>query len=104
MMFCPKCGSILTLKPNKKIGCNNCSYTTKQKKLILKEKTDKAKKIEIIDKGIDVLPQTDIKCPKCGNDKAFYWLVQTRASDEGETQFFRCTKCNHIWRSYGWRN
>ena len=45
-------------------------------------------------------PKTEIKCPKCGNPEAYYWLLQTRAGDEPETQFFRCTKCSHQWRNY----
>ena len=44
------------------------------------------------------LPETEAECPQCGNDKAYYWLVQTRAADEPETRFFRCTKCKKVWR------
>jgi len=100
-MFCPKCGAILIVKKDSdKIGCS-CGYQARNvKNIIIKEKVAPAKKIEVIDKTIETLPKTDIKCPKCGHDKAYYWLVQTRASDEGDTQFFRCVKCNHYWRSY----
>ncbi|PJB94591.1 transcription factor S, partial [Candidatus Pacearchaeota archaeon CG_4_9_14_0_8_um_filter_35_24] len=24
----------------------------------------------------------------------------TRAADESETKFYRCTKCDHTWREY----
>lgn len=48
----------------------------------------------------DPLPITDTEgCPKCGNIQAYWWLVQTDAADEPSSQFFRCTKCNHTWRT-----
>ena len=85
----------------KKISCSHCGYTHRQRKTLnIKERTEKEKKIEIIDKTIETLPKTDAKCPKCGHNKAYYWLAQTRAADEAETQFFRCAKCGNQWRQY----
>ena len=103
MLFCPRCKSILIPKKDnpKKILCSNCGYTSRQhRSLNIKEKAEKEKKIEIIDKTMETLPKTDAKCPKCGHNKAYYWLAQTRAADEAETQFFRCAKCGHQWRQY----
>ena len=102
MMFCPKCGSILLPDLDKKvIKCRNCNYKeSKNKNIVIKEKINNKEKIKIIDKNIETLPKTQVDCPKCGHNQAYYWLVQTRASDEPETQFFRCVKCNHQWRSY----
>lgn len=48
----------------------------------------------------DPLPITDTEgCPKCGNIQAHWWIVQTDSADEPSTQFFRCTTCNHTWRT-----
>jgi DNA-directed RNA polymerase subunit M len=44
--------------------------------------------------------QVKAECPKCGNDKAHWWMVQTRGIDESSTQFYRCTKCGYTWRDY----
>ena len=100
MMFCPRCKSILLPNPqDKKIRCG-CGYSSNFKKVIIKEKVENNKKIEIIDKTAETLPKTEIECVKCGYDQAYYWLAQTRASDEAETQFFRCCKCGHQWRNY----
>ena len=100
MNFCPKCGGLLLPDSNKKLKCV-CGYASKQSKtVIIKEKVDNGKKIEIVDKQIQVLPKTNIDCPKCGNDQAYYWSVQTRSSDEAETMFFKCCKCEHQWRQY----
>ncbi len=46
------------------------------------------------------LPTVRVECPKCGNNLAYVWQVQTRGSDESSTQFFRCTKCSHTFREY----
>ncbi len=104
-MFCPKCGSILVPKKdgNKKSLACSCGYKsndTKQAKIkeaVVKEK----KEVEVIDKGdLETLPSTDEKCEKCGHEKAYFWLVQTRAGDEPETKFLKCEKCGHTWRDY----
>ena len=48
----------------------------------------------------DPHPITDSEiCPKCGNNQARWWIVQTDSADEPSTQFFRCTKCMHTWRT-----
>ena len=49
---------------------------------------------------LNTLPTTKIDCPKCGHNEAMWWFLQTRSGDEPPTQFYRCLKCNHTWRSY----
>ena len=104
MIFCPKCGAILMPKrrSNKTYLHCSCGYSDRERKSVLiKEKSfiDK-KKVEVVEKEIETSPKTKEECPKCNHKEAYYWLVQTRAGDEAETRFFRCTKCNAIWRSY----
>ena len=104
-MFCPKCQSILLpiKRPNKTTFSCSCGYKSKNKeKITISEeiKEQKRDKIEVIDKKVDILPKTKEECPKCKHEEAYYWLVQTRAADEAPTRFFRCGKCNHVWRSY----
>ena len=53
------------------------------------------------ERNISTLPKTRIKCPKCDNNEAFWWMIQTRGIDEPITTFLRCTKCSHTWRDYG---
>ncbi|MEM4181605.1 MAG: transcription factor S [Candidatus Pacearchaeota archaeon] len=101
MKFCPKCGAMLILK-NKNFGCPRCNYSTKEKvDLKVKEKIEEKQAIEVIkDKDVDILPKIAAECKKCGNKEAYFWTSQTRGSDETETRFFRCTKCDNTWREY----
>jgi len=104
-MFCPKCGYLLLPKKQdgkRVMACSSCSFVSKDlenTKII--EKAAKEKELDIVEEDDSKsLPITEAECPNCGNKKAHYWLVQTRAGDEPETKFLKCTKCNHIWRDY----
>ncbi len=101
MEFCPKCGSVLIQK-RKNYGCPRCSYISKEKvSLKTSEKINKRnKKVVVSKETTNLQPIVNEKCKKCGNDKAYFWTVQTRSSDEAETKFFKCTKCGFTWRDY----
>jgi DNA-directed RNA polymerase subunit M len=106
MKFCPKCKSLLM--PKKKKGtvvleCSSCGFIDKSgAETVLKETTKEKSRIQVVDPKVtdENLPTTEEICEKCGNDTAYYWLVQTRAADEAQTKFLRCTKCGHTWRDY----
>ena len=103
MEFCPKCGAVLVHKKSSN-DCPRCKYVKKgSTNLSTSEKISEKKEIAIVkdkDKGMDIMPTTYEKCPKCGHDKAYFWTVQTRGSDEAETKFFKCVKCGHTRRDY----
>ncbi|MFW6233646.1 MAG: transcription factor S [Nanoarchaeota archaeon] len=102
MQFCPKCGAIL-IKKTKNFGCPRCNYSSKDKtKISSSEEIEKAKEVSVVNesKGDQTLPIVPADCPKCKNSKAYFWVIQTRSSDEAETKFFKCTKCEHTWREY----
>ncbi len=103
-MFCPKCKSILLPKKRgskQVMCCTSCTYCSAEGKAVISERVEQdKKKIEVVKSGAEPLPTTDVSCPKCGNKKAYYWFIQTRASDEPETQFLKCTACSHQWRVY----
>ncbi len=102
MQFCPKCGAIL-IKKTKNFGCPRCNYSSKDSEgMKSSEKIDKSKDVVVMkDKQFDTRPITTENCNKCKNDKAYFWTIQTRASDEAETKFFQCTKCGETWKEYG---
>ncbi len=105
--FCPKCGSIML--PDRKKGvfvCRNCGYEEPidpedAKGYKMTQKVEhKREDIPVIEQELETLPKVKITCPKCGNDEAYWWELQTRAGDEPSTIFYKCTKCGHVWRSY----
>ncbi|MDD5331764.1 MAG: transcription factor S [Candidatus Nanoarchaeia archaeon] len=103
MMFCQKCGSVLVPGRDKDgiiLKCK-CGYNSRARKNVLiteEVKLGREDKIELVDKKIETLPKTKEECPKCGNNTAYFWTIQTRAADEAETRFFECTKCKNRWR------
>ena len=116
MEFCPKCGSRLEFKKPKTaksasltLACPKCGY--KKREATKKVETKIGKVIQhnpqqfvaVIGKKeqkLRTLPTVRIECPKCGNNTAYVWQVQTRSADESSTQFMRCTKCDHTFREY----
>jgi DNA-directed RNA polymerase subunit M len=100
MEFCEKCGSVIVVKDGK-TACARCGYKPKKKlKLKTSEKIEQPERIAVIKTEDDIHPQVEIKCPKCKNRKAYFWTMQTRAADESETKFYKCTACKHTWRVY----
>ncbi|HLP79464.1 MAG TPA: transcription factor S [Acidobacteriota bacterium] len=106
MKFCTKCGSLMLPRKDGKntiMACTNCKYTNKQVTDVkISEDLSKKGSISIVDEASadSTLPTTKVDCEKCGHKEAYYWLVQTRASDEPATKFMKCVKCKHTWRDY----
>lgn len=109
MRFCEKCGNILLVKKKTKniyLVCRKCGRETKFKgeKLTISEVSHEPRRDIVVmgkDEVVAELPKTKIMCPKCENMEAYWWMQQTRAADEPPTLFYKCTKCNYSWRSYG---
>ena len=101
MEFCQKCGSVLEEK-RKNFRCVRCGQAAKTKvKIESNETIDECKEIGVVDENTtDVFPVVAFQCGKCPNKEAYFWTSQTRAADETETKFFKCTKCKHTIREY----
>jgi len=104
MKFCPKCGTLLILKKEKRcLTCPKCGWEEEAEEPICFTKPSAEDKIVTIGKkeqSLHTLPQVKANCPKCGHGKAYWWMVQTRGIDESATQFYRCVKCGYTWRDY----
>ena len=85
--ICTKCQNEEPLEENRVI---NRARKNDDKIIVIGKKEQELK----------TLPTTKAKCPKCNNDIAYWWMVQTRGLDESTTQFYRCTKCGYTWREY----
>jgi transcription factor S len=102
MEFCQKCGSVIVISEKKRAVCVKCGYRPKGKvKIEASEKFERTGKIAVIEeKKLTTYPKVEIKCPECKHKEAYFWTLQTRSSDESETKFYKCTKCEHTWRDY----
>jgi DNA-directed RNA polymerase subunit M len=116
MEFCPKCGTRLEPKKTKAgkgsslmLVCPKCGYKKQESAKNIEPKVGKVIQhspqqfVAVIGKEeqkLNTLPTVRIECPRCGNNTAYVWQVQTRGSDESSTQFLRCTKCNFTFREY----
>ncbi len=81
--------------------CPRCGYKDKKEEVVrVGEKVEEVKQLEVIEQDLSNLPIVKEICPKCNNDSAYFWSMQTRASDEPETRFYRCVNCNFTWREY----
>ena len=95
---------MLPKKEGKKtiVVCSRCNFKSSDvQELKLKERVkEKMPDVGVVESDVETLPTTPADCEKCGNNLAYYWEIQTRASDEPATKFLKCTKCKHIWRDY----
>jgi DNA-directed RNA polymerase subunit M len=89
--MCPKCGY------KAKKGASEGKSVTEVKAV-----SGSNASLKVMEEGDqkEELPSITIQCPKCDNNTAVWWMLQTRSADEATTQFFRCTKCKHTWRNY----
>lgn len=108
MKFCPNCETRLRLKfDENQVVCPKCGFTISEQEPtvtinVSNVTTQEHNALRVLDaeNNTEVLPTINIECPKCNNNLAVWWMLQTRSADEATTQFFRCTKCNHTWRNY----
>ena len=96
-MFCSKCKALMYPEDNFFV-CKKCGNKTKKSGSNVVVTKQKEKELQILEDKIDVLPKIRVTCPKCGNNEASWILRQMRGSDEPETRFYTCTKCNFKWR------
>lgn len=104
MFFCQSCGGILVPKKEGEksyLECRQCKSKFENQGIELKVQERRELTEEInVNRKIENLPKIKQDCVKCDNNMAYWWTMQTRASDEPETRFFKCTKCGHVWREY----
>ncbi|KAF7266587.1 RNA polymerase III subunit K [Rhynchophorus ferrugineus] len=105
--FCPFCSNILFVEENVsgniQFTCNICPVYFPVKKNISYRSYYKLKEIDDVLGGEEAwknVDSTEERCPKCGQDRAYFLQLQTRSADEPMTTFYRCcnNECNHNWR------
>ncbi|UCC58844.1 MAG: RPA12/RPB9/RPC11 RNA polymerase family protein [Candidatus Bathyarchaeum sp.] len=87
ILKCPKCGyEKLATRPNLfAVKVNNHS---RENLVIIGKK----------EQQLRTAPIFRIDCPKCGNNRAYVWMVHLGSLEQSSTQFYRCNKCNFTYR------
>jgi len=112
MEFCAECGSRLVPKKVNSgkqallmLACTKCEFKKQElnnKPMMFEKVFEHTPKqyLAVIGKEeqLSILPTLHIDCPRCGNNTANVWQVQTRGLDESSTQFFRCLRCGFTYR------
>ena len=109
--FCPKCETrMIPLKKKHArtvtliLSCPKCRYekkATRPNSFISNVKTIQLENLIILGKKeqrLRTTPTFTIDCPKCGNNRAYAWLVHLGSLEQSSTKFYRCTKCNYTYR------
>ena len=112
--FCHRCGSVMY--PRYRDGrfelfCPRCGYVIEVsedevKAYRMRSRVEHSPKDKIIVVSADRVPETavvlkgQVRCPKCGYDEVYFWMMQTRAADEPPTRFYKCKRCGYTWREY----
>ena len=106
-LFCPMCGSLLPLPVfADSVDCDICNFTTTFESLCNHEDVTRSRKRgvpkwrselktgdnEDASKGRQ-RATVDEPCPKCGHNKLWFYTMQLRSVDEGQTVFYECVKC-----------
>eukprot|EP01117_Protostelium_nocturnum_P001432 TRINITY_DN1172_c3_g2_i1.p1 TRINITY_DN1172_c3_g2~~TRINITY_DN1172_c3_g2_i1.p1 ORF type:complete len:109 (+),score=33.30 TRINITY_DN1172_c3_g2_i1:45-371(+) len=104
--FCPTCSNLLMTEhgnTTSRFFCPTCPYVFDIHKRISNKVLFERKKVDDVLGGEETwanLDQATVNCEKCGNDRAYFFQMQTRSADEPMTIFYKCTnkKCNHQWK------
>lgn len=104
MEFCEECGSMM--KSESRDGrevwvCGQCGAALDRDGdagFVVAQEQVESEIVDVSDAADRGLPTTEVRCPACDNDRAYWYLQQIRAADESETRFFVCTACEHRWR------
>eukprot|EP00919_Chromeraceae_sp_WS-2016_P025495 GHVR01060227.1.p1 GENE.GHVR01060227.1~~GHVR01060227.1.p1 ORF type:complete len:108 (-),score=13.47 GHVR01060227.1:268-591(-) len=103
-LFCPTCGNILLVDSQTdeiRFSCRTCPYIYKlTEKVTHKTKFEKKKVDDVLGgkEAWDTVEKTEVVCPKCGNNMAYFMQLQIRSADEPMTTFYRCVRCTNQWR------
>ena len=84
-------------------GCNTCPYIYNVTKKMIFSHYPAMKEVDDVLGGSaawENVDATDVVCPKCENNRAYFMQIQTRSADEPMTIFYKCTNsdCGYRWK------
>mmetsp|Transcript_12497 Transcript_12497/g.45573 ORF Transcript_12497/g.45573 Transcript_12497/m.45573 type:complete len:111 (+) Transcript_12497:28-360(+) len=105
--FCPTCANLLQVEHKEDNGrlrffCTTCPYVYDvDRKLSRSVILSKKKEIDDVLGGDDAwknVDKTQVSCPECNHDFAYFMQLQIRSADEPMSTFYKCCNCKHQWR------
>lgn len=102
--FCPLCGTILDPPELDTVKCSLCAYECNFNNVGVEEVTTKSApsvKPAWIGDNTDAESTKEKHatieepCPKCGHPEMYFYTMQLRSVDEGQTVFYECIACAH---------
>lgn len=84
------------------MNCRKCGWSSDgaaERQVVSAGKATGTKAV-VMEEKVDTRQVQSTECPKCGHDKAYFHLMQTRKSDEPPTEINECMECGHSWREY----
>lgn len=104
----PKTGTegelMMRAKLPKLYECPDCNYEEfvnpdfTQNQAVIDRKIKKYKTRVNYGEKDEIRDTTEVDCPKCHNNIAYYTSKQMRSADEPETFFYECIICGNKWR------
>ncbi len=98
LLFCPFCANSLTIRKDDDMsqnvwGCRTCPYEYAIEGEVLERKRLPRKQVDDVMGGEDSwknVDSTEVPCPKCEHDRAYFMQIQIRSADEpSESQLSR---------------
>ncbi|HET9807353.1 MAG TPA: RPA12/RPB9/RPC11 RNA polymerase family protein, partial [Nitrososphaeraceae archaeon] len=89
MKFCPNCETRMRLKfVENQVACPKCGFAISEQNStvtinVSNVTTQEHNALRVLDaeNTTEVLPTLNIECPKCNNNLAVWWMLQTRSAD-----------------------
>lgn len=86
-MVCPRCGHSRVERGE-----------VKEERSVIRVRGEAVTVIDPNEERYQPLPTTNAECPKCGYEKAYWWIAQLEDIDRDPTLFFKCRRCGYVWR------
>ncbi|KAL0209274.1 hypothetical protein RCL1_003532 [Eukaryota sp. TZLM3-RCL] len=94
---------ISSVSGSNRFACPTCSYIHAITGTYTRTVRFPPKKVDDVlggSKAWENVDQTEVLCPKCSHNKAFFMQIQTRSADEPMSIFYKCAdfSCQFQWR------
>ena len=104
--FCSHCGTILDMMDTDALNCSSCGYQCQYADLksltTITYSEDTPIPTWLTKDGLEegsgpARATVEEACPKCNHPEMEFYTMQLRSADEGQTVFYECKKCGHLF-------